>query len=471
MSKIKFGTDGWRALIAEDFTVENVARISRASALWMLNKFKDEDCKVVIGYDCRFGGKMFAETAARVFAHAGIKVFLAKDFVSTPMVSLGIIKINAHLGVVITASHNPPEYNGFKLKARYGGPLLETALKNIEDLIPQQNEIHIDSLIFGDFLSKGIIEYIDLEKYYIDHVRQSFDLKAIENSGFNFAFDAMYGAGQNVLMHILPKTKMIHCEKNIMFGGIPPEPLLKNLQEFSNLIKNNRDIDCGLAVDGDADRIAMFDKFGNYIDSHHIILLLIHYLFHYKKLNGTVVTGFSSTVKVEKLCHYYGLEVKRVKIGFKDICRVMLEENVLVGGEESGGIAVSSHIPERDGIWMGLLLWQFMTETGKNLHELIEEVYAITGNFAFERSDLKINPALKTRIIEHCSNNKFTSFGKFVVRNLDTLDGFKYYFNDSEWLMIRPSGTEPILRTYAESETSERAKEILKACYDTIMNI
>jgi phosphomannomutase len=471
MNKIKFGTDGWRALIAEDFTVENVARVSRASALWLSNHFKDEEHKVVVGYDCRFGGKMFAETVARVFAHAGIKVFLSNDFVSTPMVSLGILKLNAQLGVVITASHNPPEYNGFKLKAKYGGPLLDIALKNIEDMIPPSNEIHLDSLIFNEYVNKGLIEYADLEEMYIDHVKQSFDLNAIGNSGFWFAFDAMYGSGQKVLEKILPETKLLHCERDVMFGGIPPEPLLKNLQEFASFIKKDKEIDCGLAIDGDADRIALFDKYGNYIDSHHTILLLIHYLHHYKKLSGVVVTGFSSTVKVEKLCNYYGLQVRRVKIGFKDICKVMLEENVLVGGEESGGIAVSSHIPERDGIWMGLLIWQFMTETGKSLDELIDEVYEITGKFAFERSDLRLNNELKSKIIEYCQDGKFSQFGDYKVRNVETLDGFKYFFNDSEWVMIRPSGTEPLLRTYAEAETKEKCREILQSCYDTIMNI
>lgn len=471
MDKIKFGTDGWRALIAEDFTVENVARVSRASAVWLINNYKEQDHRVVVGYDCRFGGRMFAETVARVFAHAGVKVFLAPDFVSTPMVSFGIIKLNAQLGVVITASHNPPEYNGFKLKASYGGPLLEQAVKNIEDLIPPQNDIHLDSLVFNDYVAKGVIVYADLEKFYLDHIRQSFDLESIEKSGFRFAFDAMYGSGQKVVSQILPYVEQLHCEKDVMFGGIPPEPLLKNLQEFSSFIKKDKTIDCGLAVDGDADRIALFDKFGNYIDSHHTILLLIHYLHHYKKLTGIVVTGFSSTVKVEKLCLYYGLEVKRVRIGFKDICKVMLEEEVLVGGEESGGIAVSSHIPERDGIWMGLLIWQFMTETGKNLHELIDEIYSITGRFAFERSDLKIQNELKCRIIDHCREEKFSSFGNYQVQRVETLDGFKYYFSESEWLMIRPSGTEPLLRTYAEAETAEKAKDILRACYETIMKL
>lgn len=471
MDKIKFGTDGWRALIAEEFTVENVARISRASALWLINQCKDEEPRVVIGYDCRFAGKMFAETAARVFAHAGVKVYLSESFVSTPMVSLGILQLEATLGVVITASHNPPEYNGFKLKGHYGGPLLENALKNIEDLVPPQNEIHLDSLIFKDYLGKGLIEYRDLEQVYVDYVREHIDLDVLSRSGFRFAFDAMYGSGQGVLRRLLPETVLLHCERDVMFGGIPPEPLEKNLKEFSELIRKRKNIDCGLAVDGDADRIALFDKEGRYVDSHHIILLLIHVLSRYKKIHGLVVTGFSSTVKVEKLCAYYGLEVKRVKIGFKDICKVMLQENVLVGGEESGGIAVSSHIPERDGIWMGLIIWQIMAETGKSIEQLIEEVYAITGRFAFERSDLRIGYDQKLRIIEACQAGAFSSFGDYQVRRVETLDGFKYFFSESEWLMIRPSGTEPVLRTYAEAESPEEARQLLEACYETIMRV
>jgi phosphomannomutase len=471
MDKIKFGTDGWRALIAEEFTVENVARISRASALWLMNQCKEQEPRVVIGYDCRFAGKMFAETAARVFAHAGVKVYLSRDFVSTPMVSLGILQLKATLGVVITASHNPPEYNGFKLKGHYGGPLLENALKNIEDLVPPQNEIHLDSLIFQDYLVKGLIEYHDLEQVYIDYVTERIDLDVISRSGFRFAFDAMYGSGQGVFRRLLPETVLLHCERDVMFGGIPPEPLEKNLKEFSELIRKSKNIDCGLAVDGDADRIALFDKEGRYVDSHHIILLLIHVLSRYKKLHGLVVTGFSSTVKVEKLCAYYGLEVKRVKIGFKDICKVMLQENVLVGGEESGGIAVSSHIPERDGIWMGLIIWQIMAETGKSIEQLVEEVYTITGRFAFERSDLRLEQDQKMRIIEACQAGRFSSFGDYQVKRVETLDGFKYYFSESEWLMIRPSGTEPLLRTYAEAESPEEVRQLLEACYETIMKV
>jgi phosphomannomutase len=213
----------------------------------------------------------------------------------------------------------------------------------------------------------------------------------------------------------------------------------------------------------------MLNEIGEYVDSHHIILLLIHTLVKYKNMSGLIVTGFSSTVKVETLASHYGLDVVRVKIGFKDICKVMLKENVLVGGEESGGIAVGSHIPERDGIWMGMILFQMMVETGKTLSQLIDEVYQITGKFAFKRQDIHLTKEKRNRIAENCRKGMYSSFGGYKVERVEDLDGFKYFFNDHEWYMIRPSGTEPVLRTYAESSTTEGAAAILEAGYNTIL--
>lgn len=467
MTMIKFGTDGWRAVIAKDYTVDNVARIAQATAEWLINNHKKS---AVIGFDCRFGGKLFSETVAKVFANRGIKVYLAENFVSTPAVSLGALKLKADIGVVITASHNPPDYNGYKLKGAHGGPLAEEALREIEALLPEENEINLDAIKLTDLIKTKKVQITDLEQMYIDHVYANFNIEKIKTSKFKFAFDAMYGSGQNVMKRIFPEMSMLHCEHNPTFNWIPPEPLHKNLQEFSSFIKDSENIDCGLAVDGDADRIALYDSKGNYIDSHHIILILIHCLSKYKKMTGKVVTGFSSTVKVEKLCAHYGLKVQRVKIGFKDISKIMQKENVLVGGEESGGIAINTHIPERDGIWMGLTIWQFMVDTGLSLSELIQEVYNITGSFAFERSDLKIDDSLKHKIVEKCRNKDYKAFGNNLIESYDYFDGFKFYFNENEWLLIRASGTEPVLRTYAESSTQDKAKEILADCYKTIMS-
>ena len=347
MSKIKFGTDGWRAIIAKDYTVANVARVSQGTADWLKANFDKPTC--VIGHDCRYAGEMFAETTAKVLTSAGVKVYLAKGAVSTPMVSLGNVKLSASLGVVITASHNPPSYNGFKLKGHFGGPLLPKEVQEVEDLIPDTTSIDLDSIKMEDLVAQGKVEYVDLEQMYIDHVEANFDMKSIRESNMNFAFDAMYGAGQDVMRRLLPDITFLHCEHNPGFDGQAPEPIHRNLLEFSELLKvSEGDLDCGLAVDGDADRIGLYNSKGEFIDSHHIILLLINYLSKEKKMTGKVVNAFSVSPKVKKMCDAYGIDYEVTKIGFKYIAGHMVSEDVLVGGEESGGIAIKGHIPERD---------------------------------------------------------------------------------------------------------------------------
>jgi phosphomannomutase len=461
MTKIKFGTDGWRAIIAKEFTVENVARVTLGATEWL--KQNANNPSVIVGHDCRFAGELFAETTAKVFANAGIKVFLAKGPVSTPMISLGTLKQNASLGIVLTASHNPPSYNGYKLKGSFGGPLLPNEIQEVEDLIPDVNSVNVNNLEIEKFVSKGMIEYIDLETMYVDHVEANFDMDAIRNSSLNFAYDAMYGSGQDVMRRLLPDIDFLHCDHNPGFNGIAPEPIHRNLKEFSEMIKlADGDIDCGLATDGDADRIGLYDSKGNFVDSHHIILLLIKYLVEEKKYTGKVVNAFSVTPKVKKMCDYFGLEYQVVKIGFKHIAGIMLEEDVLLGGEESGGIATKGHLPERDGIWMGLIIWEYMVKSGKTLEELIDGIYEIVGSFKFERIDMHLKEEEKQKIVANCEANKYQKFDDLEVRKVETIDGFKYFFDNDEWVMIRPSGTEPVLRTYAEAATTERAFEVLK---------
>ncbi len=469
MTKIKFGTDGWRAIIAKDYTVDNVARVSVAVAEWVKTNY--EKPKIVIGHDCRFGGELFAETAIKVFVNAGIKVYTTdKGFVSTPMVSLATVNTRASLGVVITASHNPPSYNGYKLKGSFGGPLLPDNVAEIENLIPEQHGLNLDQISLDNARKEQQIEIIDMERDYIASVNNEFDLEAIKQSGMKLAYDAMYGAGQNVLKRIFPDMHFLHCEHNPSFDGQAPEPIAKNLTELSEFIKEKGDIKCALATDGDADRIGLYNSKGEFVDSHHIILLLIHYLVKYKGMSGKVVTGFSSTPRIKKMCAHYGLEHVEVPIGFKYIAGIMADENedVLLGGEESGGIAIKTHIPERDGIWIGLTIWEFMAKSGKSLEALIEEVYEIVGEFAFERSDLHITDDLKQSIIGKCKEKKFNFFGKYKVGEIEDMDGFKYHFDDNRWLMIRPSGTEPVLRTYAEAPTLEEVRHILENCRLTI---
>ncbi len=464
--KIKFGTDGWRAIIADQFTVENVARVAEATGLWLLKNYSSP--KVVIGHDCRFAGELFAETVAKVFLTKGIPVKMARGFVSTPMISLAAFQLECEIGVIITASHNPPSYNGFKLKAFFGGPLSPENVQEVEDIIPDSCSVDLGKISIENAINSGQLEIVDIETRYVEHVKKNFDLDAINRSGLNLVYDAMYGAGQRVMPRILPKVKLLHCEHNPTFMGQAPEPIAKNLKGLEEYIALNQGIHCALATDGDADRIGLYNGSGEFIDSHHIILLLIHYLVNYKKLTGKVAIAFSVTPRVEQLCEHYGLEVEITKIGFKEIASIMIREDVLLGGEESGGIAVKGHIPERDGIWMGLIIWEFMALSGKTLDELINEVYSIVGAFKFERSDLHITEELKQKIIANCKADNYKSFGKYKVRNLKTTDGFKYFFDDERWVMIRPSGTEPVLRTYAEAPTLAEVREILKATEETI---
>ncbi len=467
MSEIKFGTDGWRAIIAKDFTVENVERVADATAKWL--KKNHQNPSVTVGHDCRFAGELFAETVVKVMGKHGIKSYLSKGFVSTPMVSLGTVNLKTDLGIIITASHNPPAYNGFKLKGSYGGPLLPAMVAEIEELIPSQSAIQSDKISLKELESTKLVEYVDLETMYVRHVEANFDLDAIRNSNIRLAYDAMYGAGQNVVKRILPDITFLHCDYNPSFMGQAPEPIHKNLTEFSNLIKNSGKIDCGLVTDGDADRIGLYDSKGNFVDSHHIILLLIHYLHKYKGYNGKVCTAFSSTNKIASLCKIYGLPLDIVKIGFKYICEIMLQEDVIVGGEESGGIAIKGHIPERDGIWVGLTLFEFMAKSGKTLEQLIQEIYDLVGSFAFERNDLHLSEELKNKIIANCKSGAYKTFGSYTIDRLDDLDGFKFYFANGDWLMIRASGTEPVLRTYAESSSKEHAFAILEAAKATLL--
>jgi phosphomannomutase len=464
---IKFGTDGWRGIIADEFNVENVRRVAQGTADYIKKNFPN-NLSVVLGHDCRFAGELFAENTARVMNANGIKVKMAKGYVSTPMISLGAVKHGAALGVIITASHNPPAYNGYKLKAHYGGPSSPAVIDAVELAIP--NNLITGLATHQENIDKGMVEYVDLETLYVDEVESKFDLKTIKESKMEFAYDAMFGAGQNVMRRIFPEITLLHCDYNPGFEGQAPEPIDKNLAEFRELIRVSGDIDCGLVTDGDADRIGLYNKAGKFVDSHHIILLLVHYLHKYKGMDGKVITTFSATSKITQLAKAYGLDIEITKIGFKYICEKMVTENVLVGGEESGGIAIKGFIPERDGIWIGLTLWEFMAKTGKSLDDLIQEVYDVVGSFAMGRIDLHITEEIKQNVLANCKAGKYTSFGSYQIEKTEDLDGFKFHLGNGEWVMVRASGTEPVLRVYSESDTDENATKILEATKAVLLN-
>jgi phosphomannomutase len=463
MQPIKFGTDGWRAIIAESYTIDNLIRVSEGMAAWLKASFKKPS--VMIGYDCRFGGQLFSNTVARVMASHGIQVFVAQRFVSTPMVSLAVAKRQVSAGVVITASHNPPEYNGFKIKGEFGGPALPSIVADVEGRIPDAPGVYAQS--FEELEAQGLIQHFDMEALYLNHIRENFDLPLIQNSGLKIGYDAMYGAGQRAFKKLFPNATTLHADYNPSFMGTAPEPIEKNLGEFQALIRS-AGLDYGLATDGDADRIGLLDENGVFVDSHHIILLLIHYLHKVKGMSGKVVYTFSVTPKVDKIARLYGLPVECTKVGFKYICEIMLNENVLVGGEESGGIAIAGHVPERDGIYIGLTILEMMARSGKKLTELVQEIYDIVGAFNFQRRDLHLPEAEKNAIVARLKSAPYEAFGEYKVLKTQDLDGYKFDFADEQWVMIRPSGTEPVLRIYAESATREGAEAILDAVIATI---
>jgi len=463
MRKIKFGTDGWRAIIADGYTIDNLTRVTQATAAWL--KANYDTPTAMVGYDCRFQGPLFARTTANILASEGIKVFVSNSFASTPMVSLSVVKRQLSAGVVITASHNPPEYSGFKIKGDFGGSALPDTIAKVEARLPEAPGEYPDR--YEEFENSGQIEYFDMEAVYINHLKSSFDLNLIRNSGLKLGYDAMYGAGQDVFRKVFPKATLLHADYNPSFMGTAPEPIEKNLKEFQALIRE-QGIDVGLATDGDADRIGLMDEEGNFVDSHRILLLLIHYLVTQKKLKGKVIITFSVTPKVKKLCDHYGLDYTVTKVGFKYIAEIMLQEDVLVGGEESGGIAVKGHIPERDGIYIGIMVMEMMAKSGKKLTELIQEVYDIVGSFSFQRRDLHLADAKKQSIIAAMKAESFSAFGDYTIESSESVDGYKYYLPNDQWVMIRPSGTEPVLRIYAEGPDRAAAESILDATIATV---
>ncbi len=463
---IKFGTDGWRGVIARDYTFDNLSRVADAMAEWVKTQAGADRPQVMIGYDTRFQGTAFTEHVANRLAHHGVKVFLSPGFVSTPMVSLATLQRQCHAGVVITASHNPPSYNGFKVKGHFGGPAFPSMIADLEQRIPDQAPELENNM--EEWEDSRQVEYYDMEALYLNHVKQAIDLKAIHESGLKIGYDAMYGAGQRAFTKLFPQAQVLHCVPNPGFMGQAPEPIERNLSQLQHLVREHN-LDFGLANDGDADRIGLFNEKGEFVDSHHIILLLIHYLAGIKKQKAKVIVTFSCTDKIRKLCEHYGLPLEVTKIGFKYIGELMQQEDVLVGGEESGGIAVKGHVPERDGIFIGLVILEMMAATGKSLTQLVEDVYALTGSFSVQRNDLHLPEEQKQAVMKQCREGGFKAFGAYTVQEVQDKDGFKFLFEGGEWVLIRPSGTEPVLRIYAEGADRKAADAILAAVVQTIV--
>ncbi len=453
---IKFGTDGWRAVIADDFTFENLKKISKATAIAFRNHPKLKN-GIIIGYDTRFMSKEFAECSASVFANHGIKVYLTDTFVTTPTISLVTRDKNMPYGVVITSSHNPAKYNGFKLKDEFGGSMGPSQLKIVESYLNESNKFDFGDKTFEDLLSSGDIEYFKGKEYFINNLKVKINIDSIKQSKIKILYDAMYGSGQKMMDEILKLTS-IHNEMNPSFGGIHPEPVSYNLTEISEMLQNNG-FDIGIATDGDADRIAILDEKGNFIDAQKTFALLLLYLIEDKKMSGGVVRGFSSSELIRKICEDYRIKLHTVSIGFKYISELMINDDILIGAEESGGIGIKGHLPERDGIYNGLLFCEMLSAKNKKLSELIKGIEEKFGKYYYKRIDKHLSDnSLKDAFVKQARGLK--EIAGFKVVNVDNLDGCKLIFNEG-WLLIRPSGTEPLLRIYTETFDEDNTDIIL----------
>jgi len=459
MSEIKFGTDGWRAVIADQYTFANVNIITQAVAKWLQSINKAEN-GVVMGYDARFLSCEFAEHAAAVFAEMGIPVRFSDQIVPTPAISHAALTHNA-FGIVITASHNPPEYNGYKLKSPFGGSATPDQIAGIErELASVDAPVTVQP--FQQRVKVGLIREMNLLDGYLQSIRENIDLGVIRNSGLKVAHDPMYGAGSGILKQLLGEefVQEIHGERNPLFGGIAPEPVEEKLNELCEVTKESCDI--GIANDGDADRITMVDEKGEFVSSHKILSLLVEYLHTQKGLSGTVVKTFSTTDMINKQAEKYGLPLIITPIGFKYIAELMVDEDVLTGGEESGGLAAKGHLPERDGIYIGLLIMEMMVRSGKSLSELVADLFDEYGPHYYHRNDLLTETDKKDAMIAYCKAKKLIKIQGCSVVKWDFKDGIKHHLEDGSWVLVRPSGTEPVLRIYAESNDSGKVQDLVE---------
>lgn len=459
---IEFGTDGWRAVIADDYTFVNLERVAQATADWLHDEYGPNP-SVVIGHDTRFLGPQFAERAAQVLTNAGVHVTCADTMVPTPAVSWATQAMECDAGIVITASHNPPEYNGYKIKAHFGGPAPPEMIAMVEDAVGPASDRPDDLPAFETLTNNGRVSLHDVQSGYLNALHNALNIDAIREADLTIAHDAMYGAGQGLVTDLLGREQVIPVrhEKNPGFHGVAPEPIEDRLGELSQTVAESN-CAAGLANDGDADRIGMVDENGDYVSSHRILALLVKYLHEERGLTGDIVKTFSTTHMLDKMAERYGLNIETTPIGFKHIASKMAEGTVLVGGEESGGIAATGHIPERDGIYIGLLIVEMMVERGKTLSALVDELLEEFGPHYNYRDDIHIGEDQKERVLDRLdTGGGLDHVNGRSVTHVDTLDGFKH-ITDTGWLLIRPSGTEPVLRVYSEAESPDAAEALVK---------
>lgn len=479
--QIKFGTDGWRAVISDEFTFENVRLVAQAIAQYLKSPgrealpvyhldsdnpsyqvpFRPFTAGVVVGYDTRFLSEGYAEEVARVLSSNEIPVFQCSQALPTPTVSFAIKDRQAAGGVMITASHNPYQWNGMKVKMEYAGSSPPEVTQEVEQQVKQI--LSSSSPIKRE--PRSSIERLEPLTSYMESLRKLVEVDRLKSSGYVVAVDPMYGAGQGLFRKAVPGLPLveIHGERNPCFGGRHPEPLDETLPELKELVRGGK-AQVGFAFDGDADRIAAVDEKGRYLDSHDIFCLLLWHLVRFRGWKGGVAKTFSTTKRVKLLTEHFGLPFYETPVGFKHICHLMLTRDILIGGEESGGIGIKNHIPERDSLLNALLLLELMVSAGKKLGEILAEIHREIGEYVCHRLDLRISSnEAKQNALRLLRESPPASFDGTRVAEVSHLDGVKYLLEDGSWILFRASGTEPLIRVYAEAQSSQKAGSMLSS--------
>jgi phosphomannomutase len=449
---IKFGTDGWRGVIARDFTFANLRRAAQATAEYFGTVAEGEKA-LLVGFDVRFLSSDFARTAAEVIAGNGFRTLLLDRVCPTPYISFEVRRLGLRGGIVITASHNPADFNGFKVKGHYGGSATAEMTEGIEE-----------RLGVGEIRSGQQIETIPPSTEYFDHLRALVDWPQIARSGLVVCADPMHGSGGRLLEELLRDTTCevhtIRARPDPLFGGVAPEPIMSALAPLSRAVLR-RSADVGLATDGDADRLGVVGEDGVFVSTLQVLPLLLLHAYRNRGWRGSVVHTFSQSQLVGRIARSLGLRVHETPIGFKHIAEIMLREDVLIGGEESGGIGLSRHLPERDGLFLHLMLLDLLATTGRSVTELIQDMWAEFGEFHYDRRDLSVPLEVSRRLIEELAEKPPDRFAALGVREVQTLDGIKLMLEEDAWILFRRSGTEPVLRIYCEATSRTAASEIL----------
>ncbi|MQY59348.1 MAG: phosphoglucomutase/phosphomannomutase family protein [Clostridia bacterium] len=461
MGKIKFGTDGWRAVIADDFTFANVARVAQAIADYYQTQ-PDKEKGLVVGYDARFLSREFAQEMVEVLVGNGIFVILSLEDIPTQCISFAIEDKELAGGAIVTASHNPPKFNGIKIRASFGGSAPAEVTERIEAFLGKNK---VRKLALKEAAKKGLIKIEDLARGYLKKVESFLDKDLIRRANLKIVHDSMFGVGDGFIEKLLAKSECevttIHHKYNPGFGGLNPEPIEKNLEDLKRKVREVG-ADLGIATDGDADRAGVVDDKGRYLTPHQVFSLLLLYLVEGRKMRGGVVKTVSLGYQPERIAREFALSLDEVPVGFKYVCHKMREKDVLLGGEESGGYGFRGYLMERDGILSSLLFVEMVTKMGKPLSLILNNMEDRFGASFFKRVDFEEAGVSKSKMIKKLSSSAPSSLGGVPFREIKTIDGIKFIMKDDSWLLIRPSGTEPKVRVYAEATNEVRLNRIIK---------